>query len=36
MPGKVEIDWKPTLDVMLYAEIARGTKGPGFNGMPTG
>ncbi len=34
--GKVELDWKPNHSVMLYAEVARGNKGPGFNGMPAG
>jgi iron complex outermembrane receptor protein len=29
--GKVELDWKPTDDVLLYGSVSRGTKAAGFN-----
>ena len=29
--AKGELDWRPTDDLMLYAGITRGHKGPGFN-----
>jgi iron complex outermembrane receptor protein len=29
--GKIELDWKPNDDVMLYGSYSRGQKSPGFN-----
>ncbi|MBE5075113.1 TonB-dependent receptor [Erythrobacteraceae bacterium E2-1 Yellow Sea] len=29
--GKIAIDYKPSSDVLLYASVSRGVKGPGFN-----
>jgi len=29
--GKVQLDYKPTKDVLLYASASRGVKAPGFN-----
>ncbi len=29
--GKLELDWTPTNDTLLYASLSRGIKGPGFN-----
>ncbi|MBO9378858.1 TonB-dependent receptor plug domain-containing protein [Sphingomonas histidinilytica] len=29
--GKAQIDYKPNDDVLLYASVSRGVKGPGFN-----
>jgi iron complex outermembrane recepter protein len=29
--GKVQIDYKPNQNVLLYASVSRGVKGPGFN-----
>lgn len=34
--GKIGVDWKASTDLLLYAAISRGIKGPGFNGTPTG
>jgi iron complex outermembrane receptor protein len=32
MSGKVQLDYKPNADTLLYAGISRGVKGAGFNG----
>ena len=29
--GKVQIDYKPSADVLVYASVSRGVKAPGFN-----
>ena len=29
--GKVQLDYKPNRDTLLYASVSRGVKGPGFN-----
>lgn len=29
--GKIGLDYKPNKDVLLYASVSRGVKGPGFN-----
>lgn len=29
--GKVELDWKPTNDLLIYGSVSRGTKSAGFN-----
>ncbi len=29
--GKVELDWRPSDDLLVYASISRGVKSPGFN-----
>ncbi len=29
--GKVQLDWRATEDILLYASVSRGTKGGGFN-----
>jgi iron complex outermembrane receptor protein len=29
--GKIELDWKPSDDVLVYGSISRGTKSAGFN-----
>jgi iron complex outermembrane receptor protein len=36
LSGKIGLDWKAAPDLLLYASISRGFKGPGFNGTPTG
>ena len=30
--GKIQLDYKPVSDVLLYAGVSRGVKAPGFNG----
>lgn len=29
--GKIELDWRPSDDLLVYASVTRGNKGPGFN-----
>ena len=29
--GKIELDWRPNDDLLVYASVTRGNKGPGFN-----
>lgn len=33
--GKVQLDYKPSDDVLIYAGVSRGSKGAGFNGNTT-
>ena len=34
--AKVQADWRPQDQLLLYAGVTRGNKGPGFNALPTG